>query len=302
MLVWRLALGAVFIGGMAALCWADYHAQPPGMWLVMLAALLALAASNELVGMMAAGSFHPAPWPIYLGNLPMVVANWYGHFDGATSNTSSFALPAVAFVIAVLAVFVVEMVRYREPGRSTAQLATAVLALAYVGWLTTFLIQLRFVGGNRMGMAALVTLILVVKMCDIGAYTVGRLIGRHKMTPRLSSGKTVEGLIGGLIFASIASWCAFSWLVPAVAGDGVAAPRAYAWLIFGLLAGIAGVLGDLAESLLKRDLGCKDSSTWMPGFGGVLDVLDSLLFSAPVAYIAWRWLLFNDVLWLNPAA
>lgn len=289
MLIWRLALGAVFISGIAALCWADYHAQPPGRWLIILAALLALAASNELLGMMANGTFRPPGWPVYLGNLAMVGANWYGNVEGAT-GTAPFDLPAVAFVLAVLVVFVVEMVRYREPGRSTGQLATGILALAYVGWLTTFLIQLRLVGGNRMGMAALVTLILVVKMCDIGAYTVGRLFGRHKMTPRLSSGKTIEGLIGGLIFACVASWCAFSWLVPAIAGNGVVTARTYAWLIFGLLVGVVGVLGDLAESLLKRDLGCKDSSTWMPGFGGVLDVLDSLLFAAPVAYIAWRWL------------
>ncbi|MGH7134473.1 MAG: phosphatidate cytidylyltransferase, partial [Pirellulales bacterium] len=214
MLVWRLALGAVFIGGIASLCWADYHAQPPGVWLFLLAALLAFAASHELIGMMAARLFQPARWPIYLGNLAMVAANGYGHFQ-SLKGTGPFELPAAAFVLAVLVVFVVEMVRYREPGRSTGQLATAILALAYVGWLTTFLIQLGFVGGNRMGMAALVTLILVVKMCDIGAYTVGRLFGRHKMTLRLSSGKTIEGLIGGLSFACIASWCAFKWLVPA---------------------------------------------------------------------------------------
>lgn len=291
MLIWRLALGAVFIGGMTALGWADYHADSPGRWLIPLAALLACAASSELIGMMAKAGLQPARWPVYLGNLSMVAANWCGHLPCQKVALGPFDAPAVAFVGALSLVFVVEMARYQQPGRSTMQLASGMLVLAYVGWLTTFLIQLRFLGGNAMGMAALATMIVVVKMCDIGAYTVGRLVGRHKMTPRLSGGKTWEGLFGGLAFACFASWCAFRWLLPAVASNTSAFPSAYAWLTFGLLVGIAGVLGDLAESLLKRDLGCKDSSTWMPGFGGVLDVLDSLLFAAPIAYLAWCWLI-----------
>ncbi|HVX12828.1 MAG TPA: phosphatidate cytidylyltransferase [Pirellulales bacterium] len=289
MLIWRLVLGAVFIGGITALCVADSRAATPGIWLFPLAVLLAVLASSELLTMLAANEFRPSAWAVYLGNLAIAAANWAGHVPNRPMTLGPFDAPAVAFVLAVLLVFVVEMVRYREPGRSTIQLATAMLVLTYVGWLLTFLIQLRFVGGGQTGLAALAALIIVVKMCDTGAYTVGRLIGRHKMTPRLSGGKTFEGLAGGLAFACFGSWCAFHWLLPRMAAL-PAAPPDYAWLVFGLVVGMAGVLGDLAESLLKRDLGRKDSSTWMPGFGGVLDVLDSILFAAPVAYAAWRWL------------
>ncbi|HVA46863.1 MAG TPA: phosphatidate cytidylyltransferase [Pirellulales bacterium] len=289
MLVWRLLLGAVFIGGITVLCWLDYHAATPGVWLFPLAVLLAMLASEELLSMLAARGLRPAAWAIYAGNVAIVAANWVPHVPALVIPVGAFDAPAVAFALSLLVVFLAEMVRYREPGQSTVQLATAVLALAYVGWLLTFLIELRFAGGARLGMAALASLIVVVKMCDIGAYTVGRLIGRHKMSPRLSSGKTIEGLAGGLAFACLGSWSAFHWIVPGLGGLGGPVPVA-TWLIFGLVVGIAGVLGDLAESLLKRDLGCKDSSQWMPGFGGVLDVIDSLLLAAPVAYMLWCWL------------
>ena len=284
MLLWRLILGAVFISGAAALCWADYRAATPGSWLFWLAMLLALLASGELIAMLAHGGARPPAWVIYLGNGAMVAANWF------PQTTGPFDATAAAFTCSLILLFVVEMVRYREPGQSTLRLATALLALAYIGWLLTFVVRLRFVGGNQAGMAALVSLIVVVKMCDIGAYTVGRLIGRHKMAPRLSGGKTIEGLAGGLAFACLGSWCAFTWVVPGLAGAAQSHPPGYAWWVFGLVVGLAGVLGDLAESLLKRDLGCKDSSAWMPGFGGVLDVIDSLLFASPVAYALWIWL------------
>lgn len=290
MLVWRLVLGTVFIGGIAALCRADYDASVPGVWLLPLALALALLISQEIIGMMSAAGLKPAAWPVYLGNFAMVAANWRDHAERLSNGHNAFDGPAVVFVIAVLLVFAVEMARYREPGQSVIRLATAVLALSYTGWLLTFLVQLRFLGGSHTGMAALISMVIVVKMCDTGAYTVGRLIGRHKMTPRLSGGKTVEGLFGGLAFACFGSWCAFHWLLPALADQATSSVR-FAWLVYGLVVGLAGVVGDLAESLLKRDLRCKDSSAWMPGFGGVLDVLDSLLFSAPVAYLMWRWLL-----------
>ena len=124
-------------------------------------------------------------------------------------------------------------------------------------------------------------------MGDTGAYTVGRLIGRHKMAPRISPGKTMEGAIGALVFACVGSWAAFRWIVPLAIRDSVTHAALWGWLAFGLLVGTAGMMGDLAESFLKRDVGVKDSSTWMPGFGGVLDILDSLLLSAPVAWFCW---------------
>ena len=91
--------------------------------------------------------------------------------------------------------------------------------------------------------------------------------------------------LGALGLACLGAWGTFAWLVPHATGH--AAANAWGWLPFGLAMGAVGIVGDLAESLIKRDVGCKDSSTWLPGFGGVLDILDSLLLAAPVAWACW---------------
>jgi phosphatidate cytidylyltransferase len=122
--------------------------------------------------------------------------------------------------------------------------------------------------------------VAVVKAADIGAYATGRTLGRHKLIPWLSPGKTIEGFFGGLVFSGIAGACIAIYLrgpVPAVIAVGGG---------YGVILGAIGQLGDLLESLLKRDAGVKDSGN-VPGFGGVLDILDSPLLAAPAAY----WLL-----------
>ena len=129
----------------------------------------------------------------------------------------------------------------------------------------------------RLGSVALALAIFVPKGCDIGAYFTGRLIGRHRMTPVLSPKKTWEGAAGGLAFA-VAIAFALNAFRPVI-------PGGTAGIVgFGLTVGLAGMLGDLAESLIKRDCERKDASQAVPGFGGVLDVVDSILFAAPVAY------------------
>ena len=181
-------------------------------------------------------------------------------------------------------IFVGEMRRYEQPGGTLAKIAVGVLSLVYVGLMFTFAVQIRLFWG----VGAIAAWIISVKMGDIGAYTVGRLFGRNKMSPTISPGKTIEGALGAMLFALIGSWISFHGIVqlapPYVEGmPGLPS----GWIIFGLLMGSVGMLGDLAESLLKRDVGCKDSSAWMPGFGGVLDILDSLLLSAPIAWLCW---------------
>ena len=147
-----------------------------------------------------------------------------------------------------------------------ANLAAGIFALVYVGLMLWFAVQLRIVWG----VGALAAWVIVVKMGDTGAYTVGRLIGRHKMAPLISPGKTIEGrdrrpglrlprLLGGVPVDCSLAFTIRRHVAPW-----------WGWLAFGLLVGGAGMMGDLAESLLKRDVGVKDSSTWMPGFGGVL--------------------------------
>jgi phosphatidate cytidylyltransferase len=152
----------------------------------------------------------------------------------------------------------------------------------YVGVLMSFVVQLRNLFPDERGLYALVSLITVVKLSDIGAYTVGRLIGKHKMAPTLSPGKTWEGAAGGVLFSCVGSYLIFcAWLNTGMVFHD------WGWFPFGIAMAVSGMVGDLAESLLKRDAGRKDSSTWMPGFGGVMDLLDSILLAAPVAYLFW---------------
>ncbi len=132
-----------------------------------------------------------------------------------------------------------------------------------------------FAGDPRRAVVLALT-VFVPKFCDIGAYTVGRLFGKNKMAPVLSPGKTWEGFVGGMLFA----------MGTAVGINSIDEVMAWQLAIpFGLLIGVAGVLGDLAESLIKRECRQKDAGHSVPGFGGALDVVDSILFAAPVAYL-----------------
>lgn len=132
----------------------------------------------------------------------------------------------------------------------------------------------------------LIYLLLVTKITDIGAYFFGRLLGRHRLAPILSPKKTIEGSIAGFICAVLLS-LTMVFLSREFAGDAFPLKLADAlWL--GILIGIFGQIGDLAESLLKRDAVVKDSNT-LPGLGGVLDMLDSLIFTAPIVYFYLNW-------------
>jgi phosphatidate cytidylyltransferase len=136
----------------------------------------------------------------------------------------------------------------------------------------------------------LVSMLVVVKLGDTGAYTVGRLIGKRKLAPKLSPGKTIEGLAGGVAFAVAGLFAvkeAFGFHDRSVVGVRVHDDIG-AYVFYGVAVCLAGVAGDLVESLLKRDFGRKDSSDWMPGFGGILDLVDSPLLAAPVAWFLWE--------------
>jgi len=309
MLRWRLPLAALIILALVGLGWLDHVAALPGVWLFPVAVVLTILATGEMRGLLAAAGLRPGGWAVHGANLLLLSGTWLPLLGTSLVQGLPPGWPIfppdwwgaqvdwvlLALVAGLLLVFFAEMHRYRQPGQTIANLAGAVLAMLYVGLLMSFLVRLRL----GWGVGALASLIVSVKMGDTGAYIVGRLIGRHKLAPILSPGKTVEGALGALVFSVLGAWFSFGWLVPWLAAhagptapgllgpaDGLAAP-AWGWVVFGLVIGVVGLLGDLAESLLKRDAGQKDSSHWMPGFGGVLDILDSLLLAAPVAYVCW---------------
>jgi phosphatidate cytidylyltransferase len=123
-------------------------------------------------------------------------------------------------------------------------------------------------------------------MADVGAFAFGKNFGRTKMMPILSPAKTWEGALGGIATACLTSWVFFTYFAPQFVGS-TYQPPLWASLVYGLLLALAGMVGDLAESLLKRDMERKDSSSWLPGLGGVLDIIDAVLIAAPVAWLCW---------------
>lgn len=288
MLHWRLFLGFVLIAALTGLCWLDHLAGLPGAWLLPLALGLSVLASGEILRLCRSAGLKPLGAVVYCGNFLIVLSAWAATIE-----------PMLVLATFVLLAFLGEMGRYDRSKGVISNLGATVFSLMYVGLMLAVVVQMRL----AWGIGALAALIVVVKMGDTGAYTVGRLVGRHKMAPVLSPGKTIEGAIGAVVFSTLGAWISFTWIVPRladatnpvvanpVAANPVAAAGAltqwWGWAAFGVVVGISGLMADLAESLLKRDAGCKDSSDWMPGFGGVLDILDSILLAAPIAYIFW---------------
>lgn len=293
MLRWRITLGAALIAGLIGIIWLDWHAGRPGIVLLPLAIVVAMLAAGELLAMFRLRGHAPLAWVVYAGTLLTVVAAALpGLWPAAAASTpiQGVGWIAVGLAASLLLALVGELQSYNSARYATLDLSLAVFAIAYVGGLIGFLVQLRlFDGGDgHAGMLALVSLIAVVKTSDIGQYTVGRLFGRHKLAPTVSPGKTWEGVLGGALFAFVAALLVVTYAVPAMLGGKRMPEGSVAWLaVYSTALAATGVVGDLAESLLKRDAGVKDSSSWMPGFGGVLDLLDSLLGAAPVAYLFW---------------
>jgi phosphatidate cytidylyltransferase len=243
-----------------------------------------------------AAGLKPLASSVYFGTLLIAISCWIANviqqynlevLDIPTSKggwqwaaTASFtALLAVA--CSVVLAFAAEMRRYSSPGGVTINLAGAVFTFAYLGLLSCFMIQLHM----AYGIGAILSLVVVTKMCDTGAYTFGKLFGRYRITPRLSPSKTLEGVIGGILFACAGAWF---WFDVVLFYYFNATPTPFlGWVFFGLIVALTGMIGDLAGSLIKRDSQMKDSGHAVPGFGGVLDICDSLLMAAPAAYVFW---------------
>ena len=169
-----------------------------------------------------------------------------------------------------------------------AAISTTLFGLMYVPWLLNFIQKINFFPGIvRRANIILLYFILVTKFSDTGAYAVGSLIGRHKMIPRISPGKTWEGFGGAIVVSTGASVVVRAFFRRANGRhESPSTPS-----ILGVILSITAVIGDLIESLFKREAGVKDSGSLFPGIGGILDLLDSLLFNAPIMYFYLRHIL-----------
>lgn len=157
----------------------------------------------------------------------------------------------------------------------TRRLAHTILLGSWVGFLASFAVLLH---ARPDGTVAVLGVIGAAVFGDIGAYAVGRLVGRTRIAPSVSPNKTLEGLLGGIALAA-----ALAVLVLPRLGQGITPPAA---LALAVLASSAGFLGDLVESMVKRDLGVKDLGSVLPGHGGVLDRVDAILLALPVGWLA----------------
>lgn len=173
-------------------------------------------------------------------------------------------------VLAMLALILMQFKRRKSSG-AIVDISTTLFGILYISWFFSFLIKIRCLEG---GLGFLAAVLLMTKLGDIGAYFVGMRFGKIPLLPRISPKKTVEGAIAGLIFS----------VLGALASQPMVKLPYLQMVFLGISMGILGQLGDLSESLLKRDCQVKDSGSILPGMGGILDEIDSLLFTAPAFY------------------
>jgi len=200
--------------------------------------------------------------------------------------SAALGAPYYLAVVLFIAVVLLTWLHLTRNSHTLSGLAASILGLVYVGWLAAYLVLLHQQPVIGSGLVTL--LIIAVAVSDTGAYFVGKNLGRRKLAPKVSPNKTVEGAIGGTLSALIAmaavfyaqkhfGWEAFpAWDLPR-------------YLVVGLLLSVLGQIGDLAESMMKRDAGVKDSGEIFPGHGGVLDRCDGFLFTAPALYFLVLW-------------
>jgi len=221
-----------------------------------------------------------------LGGLLLMV----GTFLNLTGHIGMQGSPARVndFETSFLILFVLGLCLRQFVSRSNTagilSIATTLFGLMYVPWLLNFIQKINFFPGiNDNGKFYVLYFILVTKFSDTGAYAVGSLIGRHKMIPRISPAKTWEGFAGAIVVSTSASLVFTHFL-----GNKMPGMKPLHAVILGVVLSSTAVIGDLIESLFKREAGVKDSGKFFPGIGGILDLLDSLLFNAPIMYLYLR--------------
>lgn len=173
-------------------------------------------------------------------------------------------------VLAILSLIVMQF-RRRDNSGTVVGISTTIFGILYISWFLSFMIKIRYIEG---GIGLFLSVLLMTKLGDIGAYLIGSRLGKTPLIPRISPKKSVEGAIGGVFFSVVGALISNIFLnLPFVN-----------IVLIGIVMSVLGQLGDLSESLIKRDCQVKDSGKIFSGMGGGLDVIDSLLFTAPVFY------------------
>ncbi len=206
---------------------------------------------------------------IFIG--AMIPASIYTRFE-LTRNWE------LLFIVAAFLLILLLQFARKDNSNAIVGIATTLFGVLYVAWFFSFLVKIRMLPGFQ-GPQLLAFIVLVTKCGDIGALLVGSRLGRHPLLPRISPNKSIEGSVGSFVF-SIAAAVLSRGLLPVELDFSLG----HVALMGAFFSGI-GQLGDLSESLIKRDCQMKDSGKLLPGMGGILDVIDSLLFCAPAFYL-----------------
>lgn len=244
----------------------------PAVFMALVAVSVVIA-SYEMFALMERGGMRAHR----IVGAALAVAMAYSFYD---ARVPTFDI----LVASILIVPVVSLVKSRtgawSPTDGVSAATVTLMTILFVGLLMGFIVGLLGDGGPR-GRDLAVLLFWVVWLADAAAWAVGSLWGRRKLIPAISPGKTVEGAIGALVFAVLAALVARAWFFTRLTLRDA--------IVVGLLLAIAGMIGDLLESMLKRAASVKDSGAWFPGHGGMLDRTDSLLFAAPVLFYYHRY-------------
>lgn len=226
------------------------------------------------------GGISPFKIPGLICGIILFISVWLSIRDGDVWTTRtlplhSYMLNAGFLVALIFWAFIAQGLK-GEISDVLKNISITVFGVLYVFFLLSFAMALRHLPGGN-GLYAFLFVVLIAKVGDIGGYLFGRRFGRRKLFPIISPNKSVEGLISGLVLSVI-----IAWLLCCVTGIWIIS---WPWVTpFALVVSFSGMLGDLAESLIKRDANIKDAGAYIPTFGGALDVIDSLLVGMPVGY------------------
>jgi phosphatidate cytidylyltransferase len=275
--LWTAILSAMFSGN-------QYLADAVFVVIIVFVALMGLVEFYNLARKRGLACFKVSG---VIGGVLLMI----GTFLNVTGRLGSHGSPArvndfeTSFLILFVLGLCLRQLFSRDNTSGLTAIAVTLLGLMYVPWLLNFLQKINYFPGVE-GKYFLLYFILLTKFSDMGAYVVGSLIGRHKMVPRISPGKTWEGFAGAVVVSTGASLVFVHFL-----GRHMAGMNACHAIVLGIILSSTAVIGDLIESLFKRECGAKDSGSVLPGIGGILDLLDSLLFNAPIMYLYLRHIL-----------
>jgi phosphatidate cytidylyltransferase len=282
-ILWTVIVSALF---------SRSHLISDGVFLLLMV-LLAFAGLAEFYGMVEKRGLPCFKWCGLAGGVLLMVGtflNVTGHLGIHDSPARVNDFETGFLILFVLGLCVRQFVSKTSASGITA-IAVTLLGLMYVPWLLNFIQKINYFNGlEGNGKFYVFYFILLTKFSDMGAYLVGSLIGKHKMIPRISPGKTWEGFGGAIVVSTGASLVFVHFFHAYMFGMN--------WMhavILGIVLSSTAVIGDLIESLFKREAGVKDSGKFFPGIGGILDLLDSLLFNAPIMYLYLRHILTHSL-------